>query len=272
MTQDTSPVRGHYEAEVPDDIASRIATWLDSVPPGPVEPALLAGLDQFHIGGLPATARLAELCGFTPDMHVLDAGSGLGGPSRFLARNAGCRVSGIDLSPSFVHAATQLTDRVGLAERVRFQVGDLLALPFPAGSFDAVWTQHVAMNIADRAALYRSFRQVLKRGGLLGLYDVVRSAGKPDPIYPVPWAETPDTSFLLTEAETRSRLEQAGFSIEHWIDASEEAKTWRAQPRPTDGATLATVMGPRFGTMTANLGRNLQESRVGVLMAVCRAI
>jgi sarcosine/dimethylglycine N-methyltransferase len=274
MPQDTSSVRGHYEAKVPDDIAARISQVVSELPPGPIDPSVLAGLDQFHIGGLPATTRLAELCPFTEDTRILDAGSGLGGPSRTLSRRFGCQVIGVDLSPSFVHAAALLTDRTDQADRIRFQVGDVLALPFPPASFDAIWTQHVAMNIADRPALYASFRKVLKKGGMLALYDVVWTDPKPDLIYPVPWAETPDTSFLLTAEETRQTLLTAGFQPLHWIDATDQALAWLSQPRPeVAGSTnLSLVMGPRFPGMAANLARNLRESRVGVLMAVCTAV
>ena len=273
MPQDTSSVRGHYEAKVPDDIAALITQVVSQLPPGPIDPSILAGLDQFHIGGLPATTRLAELCPFTKDTHILDAGSGLGGPSRTLGRRFGCQITGVDLSPSFVQAATLLTDRAGQADRIRFQVEDLLALPFPSSSFDAIWTQHVAMNIADRSALYKSFHKALKKGGLLALYDVVWTDPKPDLIYPVPWAETPNTSFLLTAEETRQALLTAGFQPLHWINATDQALTWLSQPRPTvaGGTNLSLVMGPRFPGMAANLARNLRESRVGVLMAVCAA-
>ena len=63
--------------------------------------------------------------------HVIDVGSGLGGPSRYLAATYGCRVSGVDLTPEFAATATALTERVGLAEQVDFRVGSALDLPFP---------------------------------------------------------------------------------------------------------------------------------------------
>ena len=69
----------------------------------------LAALDQFHTRGLAATAELGKLVGITADMSVLDVGSGVGGPARFLAATYGCRVTGIDLSEPFVEAARYLT-------------------------------------------------------------------------------------------------------------------------------------------------------------------
>lgn len=110
----------------------------------------LAPVDEFHSRRRLATEELAAMLAPSPTDHVIDIGSGLGGPSRYLARTTGCRVSGVDLTPEFVATATALTQRVGLSDRVDFRVGSALDLPFPDASFDAAWSQNVAMNIADR--------------------------------------------------------------------------------------------------------------------------
>lgn len=265
----THPVRGHYEAETGPDLPARIHALLAA---GPIEPDSLATLDQFHMGGLAATMRLAELADPARGAQVLDAGCGLGGPARYLAATRGCRVTGIDLSPAYVEVATLLTERTGQAGEVTFQAGDLLALPFPDASFDLVWTQHVAMNIADRATLYRGLRRVLKSGGRLALHDVLWADARLEPLYPVPWAETPATSTLLTDAETKTVLDQSGFHPLHWTDVTAEALAWAAQPRPSGGATLGAIMGPRFGAMAANFGRNLRDGRLRIVMGVFEAV
>ena len=105
-------------------------------------------------------------------MSVLDVGSGVGGPARFLAATYGCRVTGIDLSEPFVEAARYLTQRTGQSERVLFEAASALDLPFDDGQFDVVLLQHVAMNISDGARL-REIRRVLKPGGKFATFDVV---------------------------------------------------------------------------------------------------
>ena len=65
--------------------------------------------------------------GSRPHMKVLDVGSGLGGPSRYLAGTFGRHVTGVDLAPDFVAIATMFTQKAGLADRVSFQAGDLTA-------------------------------------------------------------------------------------------------------------------------------------------------
>src|SRR5215831_11570991 len=122
----------------------------------------LAPVDEFHGGQRPATIRLAELVGFAGTERVLDVGSGLGGPSRYLAWRYGCRVSGIDLTAEFVRVAEMLTELTGLAGKTDYRQGNALALPFEDNAFDVVWSQNAAMNIADRDRLYREMRRVLK--------------------------------------------------------------------------------------------------------------
>jgi SAM-dependent methyltransferase len=81
---------------------------------------------QFHAGGLPATVELATRAGITRDVRALDAGSGLGGPSRFLSESIGCRVTGVDLAPAYVAVATLLAERAGLGDRLSYRARSIL--------------------------------------------------------------------------------------------------------------------------------------------------
>ena len=196
----------------------------------------------------------------------------LAGRRAFLAATYGCRVTGVDLSEPFVDAARYLTERTGQSGQVSFQTASALELPFDDGRFDVALLQHVAMNISDRARLYREILRVLKSGGKFATFDVVLNSG--DPHYPVPWARTPATSFLLTAAATREAIEAAGFRTLAWQDDSEAAKAWIAQLRasgPPPSPNLGVVMGPDFAQLAANLGRNLLEGRLGILTAVFEA-
>src|SRR5919197_4490873 len=83
----------------------------------------LASFDEQHDGGREGTRELARLAGLRAGMHVLDVGSGLGGPARTLAAEFGCRVTGRDLTEEFCRAAVMLTARVGLQDRIAFRHG-----------------------------------------------------------------------------------------------------------------------------------------------------
>ena len=264
-------VRDHYHAT---GLTERLKSALRALGPENqrLTPQQLGTLDQFHTRGLAATAELAKLAGITADVSVLDVGSGVGGPARFLAATYGCPVTGVDLSEPFVDAARYLTERTGQSTQVSFQTGSALQLPFDAGRFNVVLLQHVAMNISDRVRLYREIRRVLKSGGRFATFDVVLNTGEPH--YPVPWARTPATSFLLTAAATREAIESAGFHTLTWQDDTEAGKAWFAQLRasgPPPSPNLGVVMGPDFAQLAANLGKSLMEGRLGILTAVFEA-
>ncbi len=268
MTDTITKVREHYGAS---GLTERIKAVLATSAPEdqPLTVAQLAPLDQFHIRGILATAELAGAADIEPSSRVLDLGCGIGGPARYLAANFGCKVTGVDLSPGFIEAATYLTTRCGLADRVTLQVSDALHLLFEDAAFDAVLLQHVAMNIEDRAALYAAVRRILAPGGRFATYDVVLRDG--DAIYPTPWARDSSTSFLLSESDTRAALEQAGFKVVLWRDDTQTALDWfkaTMAGSPPSGLNLGVVMGPEFQAKTANLARNIRENRLGVLSAV----
>ena len=260
----------HYEKnEASGSLVTKVSTILDALPDTSIGSLQLAGLDQFHVMGLAATEQLAQMAGIQKGTTILDAGSGLGGPSRYLASTYGCRVIGADLSPSFVAVAQLLAKRTGADALVSYQVGDLLALPFPDNSFDLVWTQHVVMNLPERERVYREFKRLLKPGGKLAFFDILATETKLEPHFPVPWSENGDTSFLFTEAETIAALQQAGFTIAAWNDLTTEALVWLGQQRLSPNElNLGIVLGPRGREMSANLVRNIREDRVRVIMGV----
>jgi SAM-dependent methyltransferase len=189
----------------------------------------LAPFDEFHGGGRNSTRELASLAGVHAGMHVLDVGSGIGGPARTLAAEFGCRVTGIDLTAEFCRAAAMLTSRVGLSDRVTFRQGNALDMPFADGTFDMVWTQNTLMNIADKRRLVHETHRVLRPGGCLALEAIM--AGPVSPIYvPVFWASNPTLSFLSPPEEIRQLLIASGFTEIAWENVTPRAITRRGVP------------------------------------------
>jgi len=236
-------------------------------------PADLAPIDEFHTRGRAATVDLAKLLGLGASDRVLDVGSGIGGPSRYLAHTYECTVVGLDLTPEFCAVARVLAERTGLAERVSYRQGNALDMPFEDEAFDVVWSQNAAMNIAERDRLYREMARVLRPGGRLALNDVTAGEGGA-PHYPVPWARESSTSFLLTAEMTRKRLEAAGFRVIVWEDTSAPALDF-ARRRTAAGPTplgIHLFMGEDWPAMTANTLRNLAEDRIRSLHAVLERV
>jgi sarcosine/dimethylglycine N-methyltransferase len=226
----------------------------------------LAPADQFHSGGKGATERLARLAQLQPGLRVLDVGGGLGGPARTLAAQYGCRVTVIDLTESYVRAATALTARLGLADRVTHRVGDALALDVD-GPFDVVWTQNSGMNIPDKERLYAGFARVLRPGGLLALQEPM--AGPVQPIlFPVMWARDAGLSFLRAPGEMRRVIEAAGFQVRAWDDVTAEAagpSTGAASPAHS---IQRIVMGAAVDAIARSGQKNRDEGRIVMIQAV----
>lgn len=223
----------------------------------------LAAGDEFHIGGREATSALFDQLDWRPGVQVLDVGCGIGGPARYLARHRGARVTGVDLTREFVEVARELTRRCGLAEVVDFQVGNGLALAIPDGGVDAACLLHVGMNVEDKARLFAEVRRVVRPGGWLAVYDVMRvGAGEID--YPVPWASDAGTSFVAERDTYRRLLKQAGFRIEHERDRrvfgiesfARLRASWSEGPPPL-GPHI--VIGHDFATKVANLVAAMQR-------------
>lgn len=232
--------------------------------PDHLDPDALTPVEEFHTLGRAATEALAAAAALTAADRVLDVGCGIAGPARFLARTFGCPVTGVDLSAEFVDVARDLNQRVGLGDAIEVRQADALELPFDDAGFDVVWTQHVAMNIADKPALYREFARVLAPAGRLAFLDFV--AGPHQPIhFPVPWADQPGRSFLEPADTVHAAVDTAGFTVKQWEDLSAPALAWfssMAASPPAPSPLGLHLLVPDFRTKVANLRRNLDEDRV----------
>lgn len=267
-------IEAHYSSA---NIAERILAALRAAQgqDAPVTPDTLAPLDHFHGRGLPATRELAALLDPQKGERVLDIGSGIGGPARWIAANFGCHVTGVDLTEAFCRAAEALNIATGLADRVRILHGSALALPLPDQSFDRAYSHNVVMNIADKPRFYGEALRVLRPGGMLALANLCAGPNG-EPHYPTPWAGTAATSFLATPEETRRDLQAAGFAIISFRDTTAESiaaqetmrKRIAAEGPPALG--MHVLMGPRFAEYLANTARGTEEGRLLTIAVLAR--
>ncbi|SPH17166.1 Sarcosine/dimethylglycine N-methyltransferase [Defluviimonas aquaemixtae] len=259
----TASVQEHYGAA---GIAARI---LAAVPwSRDADPALRAEqlfpFDQLHGRELIATREHAARLNPARTAHLLDIGSGVGGPARYFASTFGCRVTGVDLTSDFVAASQELGDLCGLGDLLTFVEADAGRIPFGDDTFDHAYSFYVGMNLTDKPAVLRECARVLKPGGRLLWTEVTEVAGEAH--YPLPWSRTKEGSHVRTRETLIGQFPSAGFkllSVEDetaaHLDLVMQVKASGRVPSPGLTQANAVVLGADFAERRANYIRGLGE-------------
>jgi len=265
-------IHGYYS---PNNLYNKIIDGLNELGKDLSEVTIddLQPVDEFHIRGDVATNELIEISRFTPEMHIIDVGCGVGGSTRRLSYESGCFVTGIDLSDEYIDVAERLTELLNMQDRVRFQACSAMELPFDDNTFDGAWSIQMNMNIEDKLGWLEELYRVLKPGGRAVLYEVI--GNKNTPIYfPVPWAQDESMSFLIPPEPFRDIITAAGFDIDVWKDKTDLAqKAFAHMKEPTGEPELPELgvhmlVGNDILTKAYNLHRNLEEERVSLIETV----
>ncbi len=268
-----SKVKDHYNSE---NLTDRIRQAIIDAGKDPSDLQIkeLAGIDQLHTGGAQMTLDLLNRVTLSENALILDAGCGIGGSSRLLAKQLNCKVVGVDLADEFINAAIFLTHATHFEKQVRFQQGSVLNLPFSENTFDGILCQHILMNIEDKNGAVKEFYRVLKPGGKLIIHEIAKCSSDLMQ-YPVPWASKNAISFLKSWEYQSKLLSTAGFLSFLEEDNSNKALTWwkkvsafakkKAKPNPLNPSLIFGTNAKSFGK---NMVANFQHHAITLIEAV----
>ena len=249
----TSPdaVESYYQGQ---GLAARIFTTLQGEGHDitSLTPEILAPYDEFHVGGMPATYRVAGRLDLTAAHQLLDIGCGAGGPARAVAAAHGCHVTGIDLTGDFIAAGDRLNAACGLQALVTLHHGSALEMPFEEACFDRAMMLHVGMNIADKQTLMAEAARVLAADGVFCVYDVMRVGGG-EITFPLPWASDASVSAVAPPKDYIAAAEDAGFDLLARHDGTEAAAGFFAHVMATKPAPAPGQPPDRFRNLVTHI-------------------
>ena len=179
----------------------------------------LSAFDQLHYHGTEALDDALQLLAASSAQHWLEIGSGIGGPSRYLAHRGKLKMTALELQPDQDRLAAELTLRCQMQARIAHRCGDFLDFDFAGQCFDAVVSWLALYHIPERPRLLQRCRDLLHPGGYFyteDLYsrDVIDAAQLAD-------LERDLYAITLPSADAyRADLEAAGFDILQCVDMS----------------------------------------------------
>lgn len=127
--------------------------------------------EHIHVGGEKETGILAKKTHIKKNTTVLDVCSALGGPARYLAKNYGCMITGLDATQHMIDEALKRTQQQGLSHLITFKLGNALDMPFKSEIFDVVIGQDAWCYVTDKNRLLNEANRVLKPRGILAFTD-----------------------------------------------------------------------------------------------------
>src|SRR5258708_9018911 len=177
--------------------------------------------EQDHYGGFAATDELARGAQVSNGWRVADFCAGLGGTVRYLAHKYGADVTGIELTPASVWGGQELTRRVGLYGTARIVEGNVMDVPLPDASIDAVVSQEAFCHVPDvKRAVAEAFR-VLRTDGRLAFTDWIANRPLTAADAQLMW-EGMAIQPLRSIPEYRSLVESVGLRVISMKDLTEE--------------------------------------------------
>ncbi len=171
----------------------------------------LTPFDQYHYEGTDAVDNAIRILDLNSHSHILEVGAGIGGPARYLAANAGCRVTAMELQSDLNDVAYSLTQRCRLSDKITHVQGNFLSDPLPDDEYDAIVSWLVFLHIPQREKLFNRCISTTRPGGKLFIEDFSKraefTAYEKDQL-----AQKVYCTYVPTTEEYAMQLESAGFT------------------------------------------------------------
>jgi len=132
----------------------------------------LTKFDQLHYHGTDAIDIFIEKLEINEKTKILDVGSGIGGPARYIANKTGAEITAIELQSDQNNLAKDLTKKCGLSNKVSHICGDILDYDFKNQTFDAVVSWLTLYHIANHEILLKKLFNLLNPNGFFYTEDI----------------------------------------------------------------------------------------------------
>jgi sarcosine/dimethylglycine N-methyltransferase len=129
--------------------------------------------EQIHVGGFASSMVLADKAGITSEMLGIDLCCCLTGGMRFLVKNYGCEMHGIDACATVYKKGLELIEEEGLGDKIKYIPGDVTNIKLGDGVYDFVWGEDAWCYVMDKEALIKEAVRIVKRGGKIAFTDWV---------------------------------------------------------------------------------------------------
>jgi len=191
----------------------------------------LGHLDQYHYLGTEACDEAISLLGIGTGAKVVDVGSGIGGPARYIAAKSGCDITGVELQGDLVEAAKELTSRASLSDKVSFITGAFQEVCGAkdgalAGQFDHLLSLLTFCHFPDRDGALHDCFACLKPGGTFLIEDMALVGEAFTAAEEKELRDVVSTHNVTSAADYIAALERAGFVDVVAVDLSESWRAW----------------------------------------------
>ncbi|HPM42510.1 MAG TPA: methyltransferase domain-containing protein [Candidatus Omnitrophota bacterium] len=189
----------------------------------PLKPEEVARFDQYHYFGTDAVDDAINALKVDHGKNIIEIGSGIGGPARYLAMKTGCHVTAVEIQPDLNDIAVSLTARCGLSDLVSHIPCDILRLPDKYSGFDCIVSWLSFLHIPDRRDLFKKCYDILKPGGQILIEDFYKRGEFSEEELKV-LSEDTYCTYLPDAGEYKEQLAVGGFSD---IELTDKTDSWR---------------------------------------------